>query len=350
MLGQRDLFIREFLIKLPKSLRVQLLLPVADGDKLAHEAVRDFALRFMPIAASVLELPGKIIVKVQGHSFHYFSRQVTNSISQCNGDPPIASLTKWIKQDRLSFGNNVHQFSMESVYSISYDRQTSAALLSSVPRPMESDDRIKVALVEDSRDEREALCILLRGSPGFCCAGAFQNGEEALSALPKLLPHIVLMDIHLPGLSGIECIRRLKPLLPATRIMMLTVFEDHDRIFQSLRAGANAYLLKKTPPAQLLESIRELHQGGAPMSAAIARQVVDAFHEKSAAENELAELSTREQEIVNLLARGFLYKEIAEQLGISLGTVRTYIGRVYEKLHVRSRAEAMLKVLPKAPR
>jgi DNA-binding NarL/FixJ family response regulator len=210
--------------------------------------------------------------------------------------------------------------------------------------------RLKVAIVEDSDDERDALCVLLRGSPGFSCAGAFSSGEEALAQLPELFPHVVLMDIHLGGLSGIDCIRHLKPTLPATRIMMLTVFEDHDRIFTSLRAGANGYLLKKTPPAQLLESIRELHEGGAPMSAAIARQVVDAFHETTDADNELSELSTREQEIVNLLARGFLYKEIADQLGISLGTVRTYIGRVYEKLHVRSRAEAMLKVLPKGPR
>jgi DNA-binding NarL/FixJ family response regulator len=208
-------------------------------------------------------------------------------------------------------------------------------------------DRIKVALVEDSNDEREALCILLRGSPGFSCVGAFDNGEAAVAELPALLPHVILMDINLPGISGTECIRRLRPIMPATRVMMRTVFEDHDRIFQSLRAGANGYLLKKTPPAKLLEAIEDLHHGGAPMSAAIARQVVDAFHEPGQRQDDLAQLSTRELEILNLLARGHLYKEIALQLSLSLGTVRTYIGRIYEKLHVRSRAEAMLKVLPK---
>lgn len=215
--------------------------------------------------------------------------------------------------------------------------------------PEVEDSKIKVVVVEDSNDEREALCILLRGSHGFACVGAFSTGEEALRHCPALLPHVVLMDINLPGISGTDCIRRLRPVMPATRIMMLTVFEDHDRIFQSLRAGANGYLLKKTPPARLLEAIQELHQGGAPMSAAIARQVVDAFHESGPQQNELAQLSTRELEIVNLLARGFLYKEIADQLGLKLGTVRTYIGRIYEKLHVRSRAEAMLKVLPRSP-
>jgi DNA-binding NarL/FixJ family response regulator len=137
--------------------------------------------------------------------------------------------------------------------------------------------------------------------------------------------------------------------MPATRIMMLTVFEDHDRIFQSLRAGANGYLVKKTPPAKLLEAIEDLHQGGAPMSASIARQVVDAFHETGPRQDELAGLSSRELEIVNLLAQGLLYKEIADQLRLSIGTVRTYIGRVYDKLHVRSRHEAMLKVLPSKP-
>jgi DNA-binding NarL/FixJ family response regulator len=215
--------------------------------------------------------------------------------------------------------------------------------------PLNLHEPIKVALVEDGEDEREALSTLLRGSPGFACAAAFDCAEAAVPELPALLPHVVLMDINLPGISGIDCIRKLKPLLPAARIMMLTVFEDPDQIFNSLRAGAHGYLLKKTPPAKLLEAIADLHQGGAPMSAAIARQVVDAFHEKSTSTPELARLSPRELEIVNLLARGLLYKEIADQLGISMGTVRTHIGRVYEKRHVRSRAEVMLKVLPQSP-
>ncbi|MCI0625036.1 MAG: response regulator transcription factor [Acidobacteria bacterium] len=209
--------------------------------------------------------------------------------------------------------------------------------------------QIKVALVEDSPDEREALFFLLKGTPGFCCQGAFASAKEALEKIPDLQPDVVLMDIHLPGMSGIECIRKLKGLLPDTRIMMLTVFEDHDRIFESLKAGASGYLVKKTPPAKLLEAIQLLHEGGAPMSASIARQVVDWFHNPSKTNPQLEQLSAREDQILALLAKGLLYKEIADQLGIGLGTVRTYIGRICEKLHVHSRAEAMLKVLPQAP-
>ena len=208
---------------------------------------------------------------------------------------------------------------------------------------------IKVALVEDSPEEREALFYLLRGSPGFACVGAFSTGEEALETLPALAPDVVLMDIHLPGISGIECIRRLKSTLPATRVMMLTVFEDHDRIFESLRAGASGYLLKKTPPARLLEAVQELHQGGAPMSGPIARQVVAAFQSPAEGNAQFEQLSGREQEILHLLNQGFLYKEIANRLGIALGTVRTHIARIYDKLHVRSRAQAMLKAPSRLP-
>jgi DNA-binding NarL/FixJ family response regulator len=202
---------------------------------------------------------------------------------------------------------------------------------------------IKVALVEDSPDEREALFFLIKGSAGFACLGAFSSGEEALAKLPTLNPHVVLMDINLPCMSGIECIRRLKALVPATRIMMLTVFEDHDRIFESLRAGASGYLVKSTRPAKLLEAIHELHSGGAPMSAPIARQVVAAFQEPPSGQDRLEELTRREREILDLLNRGFLYKEIADQLSLAIGTVRTHISRIYDKLHVRSRAQAMMK-------
>jgi DNA-binding NarL/FixJ family response regulator len=211
------------------------------------------------------------------------------------------------------------------------------------------DSPIKVALVEDSQDEREALTYLLKGTPGFACVGVFSTAEEALEEIPGLKPDVVLMDIHLPGMSGIECIARLKTLLPSLPIMMLTVFEDHDRIFESLKAGASGYLVKKTPPAKLMEAIQQLHEGGAPMSAPIARQVADWFHKSvksGSPEPQREHLSTREEEVLALLAKGFLYKEIADQLGLSLGTARTYIGRIYEKLHVHSRAEAMLKVLP----
>ena len=207
---------------------------------------------------------------------------------------------------------------------------------------------IKVALVEDSPKEREALFFLIKGSPGFACVGAYGTGEEALQRLPALAPDVVLLDIHLPGISGIECVPRLKAILPATRIMMLSVFEDHDRIFESLRAGASGYLLKKTSPAKLLEAIQELHQGGAPMSGPIARQVVAAFQTPAQGNAEFEQLSHREQEILRLLNQGFLYKEIADRLGIAIGTVRTHISRIYDKLHVRSRAEAMIKVSPRS--
>ena len=203
---------------------------------------------------------------------------------------------------------------------------------------------IKVALVEDSPDEREALFFLIKGSPGFACVGAYGTGEEALNKLPGLAPDVVLMDIHLPGISGIQCVRRVKTMLPATRIMMLSVFEDHDRIFESLRAGASGYLLKKTPPARLLEAIQELHQGGSPMSGSIARQVVAVFQTPAKQNDSFDQLSAREQEILTLLNQGFLYKEVADRLGIAIGTVRTHISRIYDKLHVRSRAEAMIKV------
>lgn len=205
-------------------------------------------------------------------------------------------------------------------------------------------ETIKVAIVEDNVETRESLFYLLRGSPGFACVGAFESGEEALKQVPGQRPDIVLMDIRLPGMSGIECVRKLKALLPTTRIMMLSVFEDHDRIFESLRAGANGYLLKKTPPAKLLEAIQELHAGGAPMSAPIACQVIAEFQKPVAAPTGLAQLSKREQEILTSLNKGFLYKEIADQLSISTGTVRTHICRIYEKLHVHSRAQAMLKI------
>ena len=158
---------------------------------------------------------------------------------------------------------------------------------------------------------------------------------------------MVLMDIQLPGVSGIECIRRLKADLPEVRILMLTVFEDHERIFQSLKAGASGYLLKTTPPAKLIEAIQDTFRGGAPMSAPIARQVVDWFHRLDVVDPKLETLSRREEEILGLLAKGLLYKEIADQLGLGVGSVRTYIRRIYDKLHVRSRTEAVLKAVLK---
>jgi DNA-binding NarL/FixJ family response regulator len=206
-----------------------------------------------------------------------------------------------------------------------------------------NNDPVRVALVEDDSDVRAGLELMLNASS--CCRslGGFASGEDALIALPGLKPDVVLMDINLPGMSGIECIRRLKEIQPQLQIMMLTVFEDHDRIFQSLAAGASGYLLKQTPPAKLLEAVVELQRGGAPMSTQIARHVVEAFRQP----NSIAAasvLSPREKEIIALLAKGYLYKEIADRLSLSVETIRTHIHNTYEKLHVRSRTEAVMKV------
>jgi DNA-binding NarL/FixJ family response regulator len=210
---------------------------------------------------------------------------------------------------------------------------------------------IKVAIVEDGAEAREALQILINGAEGFACVAACDSAEAALAVIPRCPPDVVLMDIQLPGMSGIECIRRLKHLLPEVQIMMLTVFEDHDRIFQSLAGGASGYIVKKTPPAKLLEAIDELHHGGAPMSGQIARQVVEVFKQPLdgfpvTREPAPTNLSKREQEILGQLARGFLYKEICDHLGISLGTVRVHIRHIYDKLHVHNRTEAILKGHP----
>ena len=203
---------------------------------------------------------------------------------------------------------------------------------------------ILVALVEDDAQVREGLRLLIDHSKNCACVASFSSAEEALARLPSLDADVVLMDIELPGLSGIECIRELKLRQPKFQIMMLTVFEDHDRIFQSLAAGASVYLLKQTPPDKLLEAITELHRGGAPMSTQIARRVVEVFRQAAPGGDATAGLSPREKEIVALLAKGYLYKEIASQLGISVETVRTHIHNTYEKLHVRSRTEAVMKI------
>jgi DNA-binding NarL/FixJ family response regulator len=208
---------------------------------------------------------------------------------------------------------------------------------------------IRVALVEDDAEVRAGLEALLGSASNCSCVAAFASAEEALSKLPELKPDVVLMDIHLPGMSGIDCIRQLKLHQPNIQIMMLTVFEDHDRIFQSLAAGASGYLLKQSPPAKLLEAIAELHQGGSPMSTQIARRVVEAFRPASRTDDPTTGLSPREKEILALLGKGHLYKEIAGHLGISVETVRTHIHNTYEKLHVRTRTEAVMKVFGRSP-
>jgi DNA-binding NarL/FixJ family response regulator len=214
-----------------------------------------------------------------------------------------------------------------------------AALMMTFPSPP-----VRVALVEDDPEVRAGLQLLIGSSASCVCVGAYPTGEEALKRLPAAAAHVVLMDINLPGMSGIDCIRALKTQRPEMQIMMLTVFEDHDRIFRSLSAGASGYLLKQTPPAKLLEAILELRQGGSPMSTQIARRVVEAFQKPAPSENRTAVLSPREKEIIALLAKGYLYKEIASQLGLSVETIRTHIHNIYEKLHVRTRTEAVMKV------
>jgi len=201
---------------------------------------------------------------------------------------------------------------------------------------------INVAIVEDQDTVRQALAYLIDGSDGFHCVGSYTDAETALTALEASGTHVVLMDIGLPGMSGIEALPLFLERFPETQVMMLTVYDDDDRIFQSLQAGATGYVLKKTPPARLLDDIKTLYGGGSPMSSQIARRVVETFHRPSPVEEKL---TTREGEILELLVRGYRYREIAEALFVSLDTVRTHIRHIYEKLHVRSRAEATLKYL-----
>ncbi len=206
---------------------------------------------------------------------------------------------------------------------------------------------IKVAIVEDNDRIREGLCTLINGSDGFSCTAAFENGEEALRDIPKKRPDVVLMDIQLPKMSGIECLSQLKETDPNLQIMMLTVFEDDENIFRSLVAGATGYVLKRTPPAELLEAIRHLHEGGSPMTDQIARKVVEAFREFGTSSKETENLSDRENEILAYVAKGYQDKEIADRLFLSIKTVRTHLRNIYQKLHVRSRTEAALKYLKK---
>jgi len=203
---------------------------------------------------------------------------------------------------------------------------------------------ISVCIVEDNKDIRQALEHIVMMAEGFILLGSFPNAEEALTGLPKLLPQVVLMDINLGQMSGIECVGLLKPKFPEMLFMMCTVYEEDEKIFEALAAGANAYILKKTTPSRLLEAIRELYEGGAPMSSQIARKVVAAFAPKPQIHNQsLDTLSNREAEILQLLSKGLLYKEIAHQLNIAQETVRKHVYHIYEKLHVNNRVEAVNK-------
>ena len=211
---------------------------------------------------------------------------------------------------------------------------------------------ITVAVVEDDKALRESLGTLLKGAPGLKLLRACSNGEEALNALPDLKPEVVIMDIQMgAGMNGVECVRRLKDVLPETQVLMFTVFDDGEKLFASLKAGASGYLLKRTAPARLLEAIVEVHEGGSPMSSGVARQMVKYFHgpgPKATAPAKragLPGLAPREDEILELLSKGLLYKQIADRLGLSFETVRTYMRSIYLKLHVHSRTEAVVMYL-----
>jgi len=203
--------------------------------------------------------------------------------------------------------------------------------------------RIRVGIVEDDTSVRDNLAVLIDQTPGFLCAAACASAEEALARFGEARPDVVLMDIHLPGQSGIACVARLRRLLPHTQVIMLTVEEDTEQVFESLKAGATGYLVKHVTPEQILDAVAEVHRGGAPMSSHIARRVVTAFHQRPSADATATELSPREEEILRLLARGSRSKEIADRLEISPGTVNTHVRHIYEKLHVRSRAEAVAR-------
>ena len=206
---------------------------------------------------------------------------------------------------------------------------------------------IKVSIIEDDDWIRENLAAQIGRTGKFCCAGSYQNGEDALKQLPQNPPDVVLMDINLPRMNGIECVRKLKSLLPTVQVMMLTVYEDSERIFNSLLAGASGYLLKRTPQAEILEAIEQVHQGNSPMSGHIARKVVQYFNQRGSPDSEIEKLSKREREVLDHLAQGIPYKEIADVLGLSIDTVRMHIKGIYGKLHVHSRGEAVARYLRK---
>jgi DNA-binding NarL/FixJ family response regulator len=192
---------------------------------------------------------------------------------------------------------------------------------------------------------RESFAALLNEAPGLRCVGAHATGEDAVARIPLEEPDVALVDINLPGMSGIECVAKLKTRLPKLQVLMLTRYEQSDLIFSSIRAGASGYLLKNTPPVELIQAVEQVHVGGAPMSMQIARKVIDHFRQIQQPASDVEKLTPREQEILELLSKGCYYKEISNQLGISMNTVRTHLQHIYEKLHVQSRTAAVLKYL-----
>ncbi len=204
----------------------------------------------------------------------------------------------------------------------------------------------KIAIVEDNKTTREGFETIVNLSSGTRCICTCATGEEALRAVPRCQPDVVLMDIQLPNMSGIECTARLKALLPALQVIMVTVYEDPTRIFSALRAGASGYLLKRATPEEMLSAIAEVRAGGAPMTAEIARKVIGYFRNQEAVTAEVDKLTLREREVLELVVQGFVNKEIAERLFVTVEAVRWHLKRIYQKLHVHSRTEAALKFRP----
>jgi len=206
---------------------------------------------------------------------------------------------------------------------------------------------IKIAIVEDDRTTREGLETVINLAAGFQCVCTCMTAEDALRVLPPLAPQVVLMDIQLPKMSGVECVARLKELLPPVQVIMVTVYEDPDRIFCALRAGACGYLLKRSTPEQIVAAIRDVQQGGVPMSSEIARKVIAHFQQQETAASDMEGLSAREREVLDLVVRGLSNKEIVDRLGISIEGVRWHLRNIYQKLHVHTRTEVLVKFRPR---
>ncbi|HEX2101381.1 MAG TPA: response regulator transcription factor [Candidatus Synoicihabitans sp.] len=205
--------------------------------------------------------------------------------------------------------------------------------------------KIRTAIIEDDEETRQILTGIITKAPGLELVSTYPHGAPAIKQLPSEKPDVVLVDINLPDINGVEAVRRLKPELPQTQFLMLTVYEDPDHIYAALAAGATGYLLKSTHRSELLDAIAQIVAGGSPMSSGIARKVVQSFSHPTAPAAGLETLSPREQAVLDLLSRGYLYKEIADALAVSVPTINTYIRRIYEKLQVRSRTQAVTKYL-----
>ena len=225
------------------------------------------------------------------------------------------------------------------------DRKPDVRTVPVEPAGAASASPARVVVVEDDSKLRRTMIAFINRTAGYCCAGAFADGETALAEIPRLKPDLVLMDIGLPGMSGIECVSALKEILPATPIIMLTVYDEDDYLFDSLKAGASGYLLKRALGDKLVEALQQAQAGGLPLTRDMAAQVKQYFQKIGSRQNEFSHLSPREQEVLQLLADGFRYKEIAAKMDVCLDTVRAHASRIYAKLHVSSRTEAVVKFL-----